>query len=76
MSKVKIIIASLSALTIILLYTSIYIVNEREQAVVFQFGDPVAISQNPGLYFKMPFIQNVMKFEKRYLHMYKNENLI
>ena len=67
MSKIKIIIASFFVLTIVLLYSSIYIVNEREQAVVFQFGDPVNVVQNPGLYFKTPIIQNVMKFEKRIL---------
>ena len=67
MSKLKIIIASLSALTVVLLYGSMYIVEEKEQAVVFQFGDPVGVSKDPGLYFKMPFIQNVMKFEKRIL---------
>jgi len=67
MSKIKIIIASLLALIIVLVFASVYIVEEKEQAVVFQFGDPVSISKAPGLYFKMPFIQNVMKFEKRIL---------
>ncbi len=62
MSKIKIIIASLFALTIVLVFASVYIVEEKEQAVVFQFGDPVSISKDPGLYFKIPFIQNVMKF--------------
>ena len=63
MSKIKIIIASFTVLTIALLYFSMYIVDEKEQAVVFQFGDPVSVSKAPGLYFKTPFIQNVMKFE-------------
>ena len=50
------------------IYSSAYIVKEGEQAVVFQFGKPVgdAIS-DAGLKFKIPFIQNVKKFEKRIL---------
>ena len=43
MSKIKIIIASLLVLTIVLVFASVYIVEEKEQAVVFQFGDPVNI---------------------------------
>lgn len=38
-----------------------YTVNERELAVVVQFGDPVASRTDPGLYFKMPFIQEVRR---------------
>ena len=51
-----------------IVYSSAYIVKEGEQAVVFQFGKPVgnAIS-DAGLKFKIPFIQNVKKFEKRIL---------
>ena len=67
MSRAQTIIASLFIIIGVLLYGSAYIVNEKEQAVVFQFGDPVQIKADPGLYFKVPFIQNVMKFEKRIL---------
>ena len=48
--------------------SSIYIINEREQAVVTQFGKPVggAIT-DAGLHFKTPLIQRVIKFDKRML---------
>lgn len=42
-------------------------VGEWEQAVVLQFGRPVKTAVEPGLYFKTPFVQNVVKFEKRLL---------
>ena len=43
-----------------------YIIKEGEQGVVFQFGKPVGSpSTTAGLYFKAPFIQNVVKFEKK-----------
>ncbi len=47
---------------------SMFIVNEQEQVIITQFGDPKgeAISE-PGLKFKTPFIQEANYFEKRYL---------
>ena len=66
-SKAKIILLSVLAAILILLSNALYIVSENQQAVVFQFGNPVDVSIDPGLYFKMPFIQNVMRFEKRIL---------
>ena len=49
-------------------FSSIYIINEAEQAVVTQFGKPVggAIT-DAGLHFKTPIIQTVIKFDKRIL---------
>ena len=49
-------------------FSSIYIINEAEQAVVTQFGKPVggAIT-DAGIHFKTPIIQTVIKFDKRIL---------
>jgi len=41
-----------------------YVVNERELAVLLQFGEPVASRTKPGLYFKLPFIQEVLRLPK------------
>lgn len=49
----------------ILLKATLYVVDVREQAVVIQFGKPVRTITEPGLYAKMPFIQEVKYFEKR-----------
>lgn len=45
----------------------LYVVNEAEQAVVTQFGKPVGDVKYPGLHFKLPFAQNVNRFENRIL---------
>ncbi|NIS24040.1 protease modulator HflC, partial [candidate division KSB1 bacterium] len=46
----------------------IYVVDETEQAVIVQFGDPVGEPiTDAGLHFKLPFIQEVKRFEKRVL---------
>jgi membrane protease subunit HflC len=44
--------------------TVMYTVNERELAVLLQFGEPVASRTQPGLYFKMPMIQEVLRLPK------------
>jgi membrane protease subunit HflC len=46
---------------------SCFQVSEATQAVVLQFGKPVKTIRDPGLYFKLPFVQNVVYFEKRLL---------
>jgi len=44
---------------------SIFIVNEKEQAIKFQLGEFVRADYEPGIYFKLPFVNNVRKFERR-----------
>lgn len=51
----------------ILIDASCYIVDEREQVVVTQFGDPVRTVLTPGLNFKIPFIQRLHVFDNRLL---------
>ena len=45
----------------------LYVVNEAEQAILTQFGKPVGGVADPGLHFKVPFVQKVSRFEKRIL---------
>lgn len=45
----------------------LFVVDETKQAIILQFGEPIATIQNPGLAVKLPFIQNVLYFEKRIL---------
>jgi modulator of FtsH protease HflC len=52
-----------------LLVNSLFIVNEREQAVVFQFGQFKATYREPGLKFKIPLLQNVQLYPKQALQL-------
>ncbi len=54
-------------LAFILIPQVLFVVTETNQAIVLQFGEPVAIIRDPGLNVKMPFVQNVLFFEKRLL---------
>lgn len=59
-----ILILALAALPI--LFSSMYAIDEAEQAIVIQFGRPVGNTiSEPGLHFKLPFIQEVRRFDKR-----------
>ena len=51
----------------IITMNSFYIVNEFQQAIVLQFGRPISSKVDAGIAFKLPFLQNVIKFDKRIL---------
>ncbi len=50
-----------------LIYSTIYIVDEREKVLVLQFGRVVATKEDPGLAFKLPFIQSIVRYDDRIL---------
>ncbi|MDQ0454845.1 protease modulator HflC [Rhizobium paknamense] len=43
------------AVVLLLIYSSVFVVNQRQQAIVVRFGQIKAVYNEPGLYFKMPF---------------------
>ncbi len=47
--------------------SSIFIVDEREKALVLQFGRVVSVKEDPGLAFKIPLIQEVVRYDDRIL---------
>lgn len=57
------------AAIIILLWGAVYIVDERQQALVLQFGETKDVVREPGLKFKIPFIQDVVFIDKRILDL-------
>ena len=65
------IIAVIAAILLFFGYSSIFVVNEREQAIVLRFGEIVDVKTEPGLYFKLPFgfleADNVQILEDRVL---------
>ncbi|MGB0634316.1 MAG: protease modulator HflC [Paracoccaceae bacterium] len=55
--------------TLILILSSIFIVDERQKALVLQFGQIKSVKENPGLAFKLPFIQDVVRYDDRILSL-------
>ncbi|MDX8351240.1 protease modulator HflC [Cognatiyoonia sp. IB215182] len=59
----------LPAIAVVLIgaLSSIFIVDEREKALVLQFGQIVKVQEEPGLGFKIPLIQEVVRYDDRIL---------
>lgn len=60
-------VAAVVAAIIAILAATIFTVDQRQFAIVFQFGEVREVIRQPGLYFKWPLIQNVRYFDKRVL---------
>lgn len=56
-----------AVVALILASMSVFIVDQRQSAIVFQFGEVVRIETSPGIKFKLPLVQNVRFFDSRIL---------
>jgi len=66
MKKPGIVVAVLAV--VVLLFSSVYTVSETEQTILTQFGRPVGgVVKDPGLHLKVPLVQEVHRFDKRWL---------
>ncbi|MCX5497098.1 protease modulator HflC [Kaistia dalseonensis] len=51
----------------VIAYSGLFVVNQTDQALVLRFGNPVRVVTEPGLYAKIPLIDNVVMIDKRLL---------
>jgi membrane protease subunit HflC len=65
MSRLGIFASALAVVVVLALFGSVYTVRQTQQALITQFGKPVAVITKPGLHFKTPFVQTVILFDKR-----------
>jgi membrane protease subunit HflC len=63
------IVLAIIVVSFLLVSSSLYIVDQRQKAIVFQLGEVVSVIESPGLYFKIPMVQNVRFFDSRILTM-------
>jgi len=61
------IVLAATAAVLIVLSLSLFVVDQRQYAIVFRFGEIVSIKKEPGLAFKLPLVDNVRYFDKRVL---------
>jgi membrane protease subunit HflC len=73
MKKNVVYVLSFFIFLILVLANSFFIVQQRQQALVFQFGEVVRTVKEPGLAFKIPFIQSVDFFDLRLLNFIAEE---
>jgi membrane protease subunit HflC len=64
-TTINVLIAAVAAL--ILLSMTVFVVDQRQNAIVFQLGEVVSVKTEPGLNFKVPLMQNVRFFDSRIL---------
>ncbi|ABG31531.1 protease modulator HflC [Roseobacter denitrificans] len=59
----------IGVIAIVGVLSSVFIVDEREKALVLQFGQIKSVKEDPGLAFKIPFIQDVVRYDDRTLSL-------
>src|SRR3954471_11801315 len=52
---------------LIMLSLSLFVVDQRQNAIVFRFGEIVSVKKAPGLFFKLPLVDNVRFYDVRVL---------
>ncbi|KUG29414.1 hflc protein [hydrocarbon metagenome] len=67
MGKTSIVLIVLAVAVVVGVSQSVFMVDETERAIVLQLGKPVSVTKEPGLHFKLPFVQNVLFFDSRIL---------
>ena len=68
MSRITIVIA-IAVIFVAGVLSSVFIVDEREKALVLQFGQVRRVKEDPGLSFKIPLIQEVVRYDDRILSL-------
>ena len=63
------ILIPVAAVVLATILSSVFIVDEREKALVLQFGQIKSIKEDPGLAFKIPLIQEVVRYDDRILSL-------
>ena len=63
------VISIVVALIAFVTYSSLFVVDERQKALVLQFGQVADVKEEPGLAFKLPFIQQVVRYDDRILSL-------
>ncbi|MFV1967431.1 MAG: protease modulator HflC [Pirellulaceae bacterium] len=79
MNKLRVAVSAIAVvvlLAVIVASASMFVVDERELAVILQFGRPVKSIDEPGLYFKTPFIQEVRRLPKTLLFWKSEEDIV
>ena len=62
-----------TVVVLVVLSLSLFVVDQRQNAIVFRFGEIVSIKKTPGLFFKLPLVDNVRFFDVRVLTIESSE---
>jgi membrane protease subunit HflC len=73
MSASRTVLIVIAAALLLSAYNTLFVVSEKDRAVVTRFGEIMAVHDDPGLYFKLPFVDHVVWIDKR-LTVQENRN--
>ena len=60
-------LGALAAVVLVFMLSALFTVHQTQQALVLQFGNPKRVVTEPGLHFKLPFVQNAVYIDRRVL---------
>jgi modulator of FtsH protease HflC len=69
MSRAVVAVIAALVVAFVLAEASLFTVDQTEQVLIVQFGDPIRVIRQPGLHTKTPFVQTVISFDKRLLNL-------
>jgi membrane protease subunit HflC len=69
MSKKTKTILIISTLAMLILISTMFTVDQRQQVLIVQFGEPIRVIDAPGIKFKIPFLQDAIFFDKRIIDL-------
>jgi modulator of FtsH protease HflC len=69
MSRALIALIAILVVLFIVVDSSLFTIDQNEQVLITQFGQPVRVIKDPGLHGKTPFVQSVITFDKRLLNI-------
>lgn len=69
MNRIATVLGVIVAALVIVGLSSVFVVHQTEQALVLQLGEPKRVISEPGLKFKLPFMQNVVTYDRRVLDL-------
>jgi membrane protease subunit HflC len=67
MNRIGIAVLALAVIVVVVLGSALYTVDQTQQALITQFGEPVRVVETPGLHVKLPFMQTVIPIDRRLL---------
>ena len=67
--RIRFIVIGAVLIVAVVIFESVFILNQTEQAIVLQFGQPIRVLKEPGLKVKLPFIQKVVFYDNRLLNL-------
>ena len=65
MKRATIVVFVVALVALVVLSMSVYTVDQRKAAIKFQLGEVIDVQTKPGLYFMVPFVQNVRLYDTR-----------